>query len=82
MHPKEHLGQDLCHHDMGARSWGLAFWSYECGEAACNCFREYPPSWSLRWSDEVDRKTEWGSLQNELRIDLELISSPLKGDQA
>lgn len=26
------------------RSWGMAFWSYECGEAACECFRQYPPS--------------------------------------
>ncbi|CAK8994950.1 unnamed protein product [Durusdinium trenchii] len=28
------------------RSWGMAFWSYECGEAACDCFRQYPPSTS------------------------------------
>ena len=26
------------------RSWGIAYWSYECGEAACECFRQYPPS--------------------------------------
>ena len=26
------------------RSWGMAFWSYECGETVCDCFRHYPPS--------------------------------------
>lgn len=26
------------------RSWGMAYWSYECGQAACDCFRRYPPS--------------------------------------
>jgi len=25
------------------RRWTMAFWSYECGEQVCRCFRRYPP---------------------------------------
>ena len=51
---------------LGYRSWGIAYWSYECGQvlsmthaisayqcpgflqAACDCFRRYPPRWRPR----------------------------------
>ncbi len=67
------------------RSWGIAYWSYECGEvgqllntqlffvsslsddqAACECFRQYPPSWSPGYVDVIYcrfsslKKTFWG----------------------